>query len=618
MKALQAFLLAFALPSALLAQVEICNNGLDDNGDGLIDLNDPECPCSTSVIGSGVESYIRNHSFEERGCCPFGFVSMFSPPWLDCATGWHQATGATSDYFNECGYSPVGFNLPPPDGDGAVGFYAGPGYYEYVGTCLTYPLPSNPLLAGVTYTLSMWISTAITNGTHSQTLAQASYVAPFSEQLPLALFGYANACVEFPINTLDCIGYLPGWNELGRVDVQPAWEWTRVSITFTPTQDIHTIMIGGACDTPASLGGGTVYNPNTGETYNGLPYFLVDDLMLTIASDQLVLPVSTAGSLCADDATATAVPPAAVSGYQWYLDGVALAGQTNAALDISGGAYSGGTYTLAGQVDGECLMGSAYLPPATWPIPRPVWDPTAGCAPLTVQFSDSTGLGTQTVAWHLGDGTTSSDSSFSHTFSTAGSYDVSLTVLNSAGCSADTLIPGAITVYSAVNGEITATPNPVNAEAPYVQLSGGGSGGIISWWWDLGNASPSSSDEQALGAAFPTVPGSYPVLLVVASANGCVDTVQSMILVIDPGVIEMPNVFSPNNDGQNDRFLPIGYKGAPGQMEIYNRWGQVIFSSRALAQGWDGHDAPDGTYYFIVTPDEPGSATLTGHVTLLR
>ncbi|MCC6841070.1 MAG: gliding motility-associated C-terminal domain-containing protein [Flavobacteriales bacterium] len=618
MKALPAFLLALAFPSALFAQTEICNNGVDDNGDGLVDLNDPDCPCSTLVIGAGAESYIRNHSFEERGCCPYGFVSMFSPPWLDCATGWHQATNATSDYFNECGYSPIGFNLPPPDGDGAVGFYAGPGYFEYVGTCLTYPLPANPLLAGVTYTISMWISTSITNGQHSQTLAQGSYIAPFSEQLPLAIFGYANACVPFPISTIDCIGYEPGWTELGRVEVQPAWEWTRVSITFTPAQDIHSIMIGGACDTPASLGGGTVFNPNTGETYDGMPYFLVDELMLTIAGDQMLQPTATAGSLCAEDATATAVPPAGANDLQWYLDGVALAGQTAAFLNISAQGLGGGTYTMTSQVDGECLMGSAYLPPAVAPVPYPVVAPAAGCPPLEVQFTDTSGAGTQTVLWTLGDGTTSTDSSFAHLYQTPGVYDVVLTVSNAAGCTADTLLAGAVTVHPGVMGTITATPNPVNAEDPVVQLGGGGSGNILGWWWDLGAADPATSGSQGLSASFPPVPGDYPVLLVVTSPDGCVDTVQSIVTVIEPGTIQMPNVFSPNNDGHNDRFIPIEYKGAPGLLEIYNRWGQVIFSSRSLAQGWDGHDAPDGTYFYVVTPDGPGVLALTGHVTLLR
>ncbi len=149
MKALSAILLALVLPAALSAQ-EICNNGIDDDTDGLIDLNDPDCPCSTLLMTDSLPSYIRNHSFEQRSCCPLGFVSPLGPPWLDCATGWHQATSSTSDYFHECGYSPAGMPLPPPDGEGAVGFFAMTTYKEYVGTCLTWPLPSNPLIAGTT------------------------------------------------------------------------------------------------------------------------------------------------------------------------------------------------------------------------------------------------------------------------------------------------------------------------------------------------------------------------------------------------------------------------------------------------------------------------------------
>ncbi|MBS1937535.1 MAG: PKD domain-containing protein, partial [Bacteroidetes bacterium] len=465
MKSCAALLSALLVPALLSAQTEICNNGIDDDGDGLIDLNDPDCPCSTNLLAPGTQSYIRNHSFEERTCCPFGFVSMFSPPWLDCATGWHQATIATSDYFNMCGYHPVGFNFPPPDGDGAVGFFAmgGSAYFEYVGTCLTYPLPSHPLIAGTTYTLSLWISTAIVNDYHSQTRAQGSYTAPFTDQVPIALFGYANECVQFPIGTMDCIGLMPGWNELGRVSVQPSWEWTRVSITFTPAQDIHSILIGGACDTPASLDGKWITNPATGETYFGTPYYVVDDLMLTVAGDQVLQPVSATGSLCTETAVAAGTPPAGATAFQWYLDGVAIAGQTGTTLNVSGQHLGGGTYTMASTFNNECLMGSTYVPPPVLPAPWPSVAPASGCAPVTVLFRDTTGLGTQTVLWTLGDGTTRTDSSFAHTYANPGSYDVSLTVRNDAGCTADTLIAHAVTVFPGVAGTITATPNPVNA-----------------------------------------------------------------------------------------------------------------------------------------------------------
>ncbi|MCC6540693.1 MAG: gliding motility-associated C-terminal domain-containing protein [Flavobacteriales bacterium] len=608
--------LTLALLPLWVSAQEICNNAIDDDTDGLIDLNDPDCPCATAVFGEGTPSYIRNHSFEEQMCCPFGFVSMVSPPWLSCASGWQQATNATSDYFHECGYSPEGFNLPPPDGDGAVGFFAFPGYFEYVGTCLTYPLPANPLLAGVTYTISMWISTAAVNDVHSQTLAQAdpSY---FTDQLPLAIFGHANACVQFPIGTMDCIGFDPAWTELGRVMVQPAWDWSRVSITFTPTEDMHSIMIGGGCDTPASFVGRSITNA-AGDTYFATPYFVVDELMLTVAGDQALLPVMASGSMCAGTAATVGVPPPGATNLQWYRNGVAVVGQTSPNLNVSALGLDGGTYTLASSLNGECLMGASYIPPPIPPTPRPALVPATGCAPLTVAFADTTGAGVTTLSWDVGVGPAGNDSAFVHTYSTPGTYDVTLRVQDGAGCIGETMLEDAVVVFPAVSGQVTATPDPAMIEDPVVTLTGTGTGDVVNWWWDLGVAEPSSSTDPSLSVTFPAVEGEYPVFLVVSNANGCVDTVRSVVRVIASGAIEMPNVFSPNGDARNDRFLPMKPDGTTALLEIYNRWGQQVFSTRSLEQGWTGGDAPDGTYYYIVTPDDTRIGTITGHVTLVR
>ena len=601
-----------SLPLFSLAQ-EVCDNGIDDDGNGLIDLNDPACACSTLITPEGTPSYIRNHSFEEQLCCPYGFV--FDVPWLSCAAGWHQATSATSDYFHSCGYAPIGMPLPPPDGEGAVGFFAMPGYQEYVGTCLTYPEPSNPLLAGVTYTLSLWIAGAGANGQFTHTPEQGD-ASVFKDKLPLAIFGYANACVPFPIGTQTCIGYLPGWQELGRTLVQPSSEWTRVSMTFTPAQEIHSVIIGGACDVPASFIPTSIVD-SQGRTETVMPYFIVDDLMLTIAADQVLTPVSTTGGICTGDAMVTASPPPTATGHQWYLNGVAIPGQTSLTLDISAAGLDGGMYALASTFQGQCLMGSTFVVPATDPAPWSAIDPIAGCVPLEVSFRDTTGRGTTTVEWSFGDGSTSADSATSHVYTVPGVYDVRLSVRDVAGCVGDTLLVDAVTVHPRVGGGITASPNPANAPSPVVTLSGSStSGDVVSWWWDLGPATPGTSTDRSFTATFPEEPGTYPVMLVVTSAAGCVDTVRSTVVVL--GDIEMPNVFSPNGDGSNDRFIPLKDTGATGLLEVYNRWGQLVFSTRSLAQGWDGADAPDGTYFFVVTPDDPELEKSTGHVTLLR
>jgi gliding motility-associated-like protein len=602
---------------ALLAQ-EVCNNGIDDDANGLIDLNDPACPCSSLLAEDGLPSFIRNHSFEDRACCPFGFVTPVSPPWLSCATGWAQATEATSDYFHNCGYMPSFIQQPLPDGDGCVGFQSvkDAAYYEYVGTCLTFPAPSVPLLAGTTYTLSVWIARSLTN---NQLIPgdQSLVDVLFPDAMPLALFGYANACVSFPIPTTDCVGFQPGWTELGRVTVQAVQEWTQVSITFTPTEEIHSIILGPACDLPDSFTSHTVVDQD-GNLVTYYAYFILDKLLLTEAGDQMLNPVSTSGTLCTGTAQAVAVPPAAATGYQWYHEGVAIPGATGPSLNVSQTGLGGGAYTMATSVDGECLMGVGHVLPEIEPVPLPSIIPTTGCAPLGVAFAD-TSFSSTTMQWTLGDGTLSSDSALTHTYTAPGTYDVQLTVINAQGCMGDTLLVGAVTVEGGVVGAILATPEPTDIQNPDVLLDGSAlQGNIVTWQWDLGVADPAFADTPTVLARFPAVPGVYPVILVVTSAVGCIDTIRTVVRITMPGAIEMPNVFSPNGDGLNDRFVPLIYQGTGAYLEIFNRWGQPIFATRSIEQGWSGEGHPDGTYYYVVKLDDDPNKTVTGHITLLR
>ena len=88
MKPIIFLLFSFVFMQYSYAQ-EICDNGIDDDGDGFVDLNDDECDCEG--FGGVIESLIPNPSFEDMDCCPT-FHSQ-----LDCATTWLQASGATSD-----------------------------------------------------------------------------------------------------------------------------------------------------------------------------------------------------------------------------------------------------------------------------------------------------------------------------------------------------------------------------------------------------------------------------------------------------------------------------------------------------------------------------------------
>lgn len=130
---------------------EICNNALDDDGNGLIDLHDPACFCSGISISDEVSSIIPNNGFETFGCCPSSFSE------LDCATGWENGAKTTPDYLHTCGFVLPGMEdaglIPFPEGNGILGAIYSYSWKEYVGTCLI-----GPLEEGKDYSLSFFVA----------------------------------------------------------------------------------------------------------------------------------------------------------------------------------------------------------------------------------------------------------------------------------------------------------------------------------------------------------------------------------------------------------------------------------------------------------------------------
>lgn len=105
------------------------------------------------------------------------------------------------------------------------------------------------------------------------------------------------------------------------------------------------------------------------------------------------------------------------------------------------------------------------------------------------------------------------------------------------------------------------------------------------------------------------------------SMDGCalIDSVELTIKVLS---IVPPNVFSPNNDGINDTWEIPGLQNFPNcTVEVFNRYGQLIFKSNGYPKNWDGtfnHQAvPIGTYYFII---KTGQSTnpVSGSVLIIR
>ncbi len=121
-------------------------------------------------------------------------------------------------------------------------------------------------------------------------------------------------------------------------------------------------------------------------------------------------------------------------------------------------------------------------------------------------------------------------------------------------------------------------------------------------------------------ASTPNTEGIYPFLF--SSSNGCDSAVTIHLNVLGPDscTLVIPNVFTPNDDGANDLFVIQGLLGNQNKLQIFNRWGQLVYSIDNYLNNWNGKSSdnknlPDGVYYYILlTEDE----TFKGHLTLLR
>lgn len=130
-------------------------------------------------------------------------------------------------------------------------------------------------------------------------------------------------------------------------------------------------------------------------------------------------------------------------------------------------------------------------------------------------------------------------------------------------------------------------------------------GGASTYRWDFGDG---ASSQEAAPRHRYEAEGDYLVTLTVEDEAGHSEQYTASVKVIETPVLELPNIFTPNNDGKND-VLTIGSgskRVAVLRMIVFDMQGQLVFEQLGEGEGWDGSlssgdPAPDGNYRFIVT-----------------
>ena len=346
----------FCLASMLVLAQEICDNGIDDDADGLIDLLDPDCDCNGIDIIVPA-SLFPNPSFEDNHCQP-GFGRA------NCADGWVNPSQGNPDYFDGCFINNI---LPVPtcnlpDGDKFFGITdinaGGELRKEYVGTRLT-----SAMVANERYVLSFWVgfvlepdnfwsSPPVDFGIYGNTDPNATSVPFLGTDCPTSA-------------TRDTFGSpITAWTEIAQAPISNAngLGWQQIRLEFIALEGYESILIGSTCVRP-----------------NGANYYFLDNLVLSVAStfsnDFIVVQ---SGQACDDDLILE-VPLMPNLDYQWYKNGIAMIGQTGSILNVPGLPNGNGDYRCRITNAFGCSMSEPFQVDESWREPT-MTGPTGICA----------------------------------------------------------------------------------------------------------------------------------------------------------------------------------------------------------------------------------------------
>lgn len=117
---------------------------------------------------------------------------------------------------------------------------------------------------------------------------------------------------------------------------------------------------------------------------------------------------------------------------------------------------------------------------------------------------------------------------------------------------------------------------------------------------------------------------SFTAVIIGLSAMGCIDTAFARVEVEPLGDVFIPNAFTPNGDGRNDVFRAVGSRLAEARLQVFNRWGELVFQTQDLDAGWDGNykgkPQPPGVFIYYLRYSRDGVTYLQkkGTVTLIR
>lgn len=268
---------------------------------------------------------------------------------------------------------------------------------------------------------------------------------------------------------------------------------------------------------------------------------------------------------------------------------------------------------------------SVYVNPK--PVPAFAAPNKTGCTGLCVSFTNSSTISNghiSTYQWQFGDGSLPHyGTNPTHCYST-GNYAVTLKLVSDSGCISTLVEPNYVIIHPSPIADFKIEPEEVDELDPSGHISTNASGAVATSYYINDG---SSFGVENFNYTFKNVEKTVPVVFqVVTNQYGCKDTTSKIIKVKPSWQVYVPNTFTPNGDGLNDGFTAQGYNINKFTIQIYDRWGHLLFEANDINNKWDGHtkgsDEPikQDTYVWKINVVDVfnKSHDLTGHVSILK
>lgn len=211
--------------------------------------------------------------------------------------------------------------------------------------------------------------------------------------------------------------------------------------------------------------------------------------------------------------------------------------------------------------------------------------PPTGCAPYNAQLTNTSQGGAQ-FFWDFGDGTTSTNSSPTHTF-IAGTYIISMTAIDSATCNIIDSTKITITVFDNPTSDFSAAPQPPVSNTP-ITFTNLASLDAIRFKWEFGDGDSLITTSRANVLHEYNTSSTFNACLTAYNQAGCSAKMCRQVTTLVVPAVDVPNAFTPLSGGVNGVIYVRGYGIAKMKFTVWARWGDKVFETEDKHVGWDG------------------------------